>query len=362
VAGLDDEFAFVAASVERAADRQRSACARALDGAGDRGRALAAHIDFAYDAVEHRLADRRLAYQTAPDDTVRADAITELRRLVWDVRRLQVNLAWLDAARRSPLDLGTTYFVEDAARALVGSDVEVTVVASDQPSYATTSNPWEPLIRDWGRGPYVPGPAVVVVLLPRREQRSGLLHPLIMHELGHAADSEHRIIDRVWQIAHSRKRFTDRFSKAVSDFARARNIDDADANATVSSALRAWITEAFCDCLAVYHLGPTYLYSFVCEVIAGSLDEAGPSHPSARQRIRLLLDELDRLGWTQVMQNADPTLESWLRALAASAVPLRDLPGFLGWAVDELRAVIRTEVRSRLRVWAPPEYWATCAG
>jgi hypothetical protein len=356
VGDLDDEFTFVAASVERAAKLQRSACAALLEDDAAAGRALAAHIDLAYDAVEHRLAERRAAYQAAPDDAVRVDAIVEMRRLVWDVRRLQSNLGWLEAAQDSPLDLGTRYFVEDAARALVASDVEVTVVAwaSDQSSYATTSDPWEPLIKSWGKG-WPPAPTVVVVLLPRREQRSGLLHPLIVHELGHAADSEHGIVDGLWQIAHQRKRLTSRFAKAVSELAQDSGVDIAEANATVSKALRAWITEAFCDSVAVHHLGPTYLYSFVAEVIAGTLDEPGPSHPPARQRIRRLLAELDRLGWTQVMRDADPALEAWLRALASAGSQYLGLPGFLGWAVDEMATAIRTNTHKRLkgRVFEP---------
>jgi hypothetical protein len=309
----------------------------------------------AYEAVENRLAERRAAYATAPDDAVRKDAIVEMRRLVWDVRRLQSNLGWLEAAQRSPLDLGTRYFVEDAARALVAPDAEVTVVASDHPSYATTSDPWEPLIQNWGKGVQPKSPTVVVVLLPRREQRSGLLHPLIVHELGHAADSEHGIIDDLWQTAHSRKRLTARYSKAVAELVKDKGVDIADANATVSTALRAWITEAFCDCIAVHHLGPTYLYSFLAEVIAASLDEPGPSHPPARQRVRLLLENLDRLGWTEPMKSADPVLESWVRDLASTQVATQGLPAFLSWAIDELSAVVRKDVLARLkgRVFKP---------
>ena len=346
---LDHDFDFVAASVERAARLQRAGCAGLLEDETARGHALAAHVDLVYAAVERRLAERRAAYAAAVDETVRRDAIVELRRLVWAVRRLQSNLAWVAAARRSPLDLGTRYFVEDAARALVAADVEVTVVASDQPSYATTSDPWEPLIRSWGQRAPANARTVVVVLLPRREQRSGLLHPLIIHELGHAADSEHAIVDGIWRLAEQRKRLAARFAKAVETLAAEGRMDTAQANANVTAALRAWLTEAFCDCLAVHHLGPTYLYSFASEVLAASLDEPAPTHPSARQRIRLLLAELDRLGWADVMRDADPELDAWLRGLAAVSVQQSTLPDFLGWAVNELSAVIRTETQTRLK-------------
>ena len=352
---LDDEFDFVAESVERAARLQRAACAAVLEDQAARGRALAAHVDLAYGAVEQRLSERRAAYALAPDDTVRLDAIVEMRRLVGHIRMLQSNLGWLEAAQASPLDLGTRYFVEDAARALVASDVEVTVVASDHPSYGTTSDPWQPLIKSWGKPGAPTLPTVVVVLLPRREARSGLLHPLIVHELGHAIDSEHGVGDELWETAQKRKRLAARFAKAVTQWSTDTGADIAASTEAVSAALRSWTMEAFCDSVAVHHLGPTYLYAFVVEVLAASVDEPAQSHPTARQRIKLLLDQLDRLGWTDVMKEADPALDAWVRDLAATPVAPSGLPGFLAWAVDDLAAVIRKDVRGRLkhRVFEP---------
>jgi hypothetical protein len=257
VGTLDDDFAFVAASVERAARLQRQACKAVLDDESLRGQALARHLDLAYDAVERRIEDRRSRYCIAPDDEVRKDAIVEMRRLLWDVRKLQSNLAWLDASQRPPLDLGTMYFVESTARVLVASNIEVTVVSTEHTSYATSSDPWEPLIREWGVGIPPEEPTVVVIFIPRREERSGLLHPLIMHELGHAADSQHGIVDEIWQVAQTRVRFAKQFSKAVSDFAATHSVDPSDANDHVTSRLRSWIAESLCDCIAVHRASPS---------------------------------------------------------------------------------------------------------
>ena len=339
---LDDDFDFVAASVERAAGQQRRACRQVLDAGGGRGLALAKHLDLVYDAIETRVSQRRAEYALAPDDTVREDAILEMRQLVWDVRDLQSNLAWLDAAQAPPLDLGTTYFLEDAARALVAANVEVTVVSTDNTSYATSSDPWEPLISQWGAGLPAGEPTVVIVFIPRREERSGLLHPLIMHKLGHAADSERGVVDDIWQAAGQRKRFPKRFSAAVTDFASSSGVGIADANDHISRRLRSWIAESFCDCVAVRHLGPTYLYSFLAEVAAGSMDEPGPKHPPPRQRIRLLLNNLDSDGWASVMQTGDPEVDQWVRDFAATTVGYSGTDRFLTWAIDELSALVRT--------------------
>lgn len=352
---LDSDFEFVAASVERAARIQRAACRDVLDDPSAKGHALAGHLDLAYDAVERRVANRRTMYAVAPDDTVRSDAIVEMRRLVWDVRRLQTNLAWLEAAQEPPLDLGTTYFVESAARALVARDVEVTVVATDFTSYATSSDPWEPLIADWGIGVPPGAPTVVVVFIPRRERHSGLLHPLIIHELGHAADTEHGLVDEIWDVAQQRKRLAARFAKAVSEFATAEKLDVGDARNILAAQLRSWIAEALCDSIAVHHLGPTYLYSFLAEVAAGSLDEPGPKHPPARQRVRLLMTHLSRLNWTDRIAARDPALAAWIDEHTAEDVPYSGAAGFLVWAVDELSAVIRTRTTRLLgkRVFLP---------
>lgn len=361
---LEDEFEFVAGSAHRAAALQRAVCTPVASDPEAGGRALARHLDLLYQAIEAHIARRRAEFSSAPDDTVREDAIVEMRRLVWEVRNLQSNMSWLQAAQRPPLDLGTTYFVENVARALVAPNVEVTVVAADRPSYATSSDPWEPWITAWGTG--VPGsePTVVVVFVPQRERLSGLLHPLIVHELGHATDSEHGIIDEIWQDARGRSRLSARFSAAVSAFARSRRLDVAQARDHVAERLRYWLAEVFCDSVAVHHLGPTYLYSFLAEVVAASIDETGPKHPPPRQRTRLLLEQLDKLGWKDAMERGDPELNAWVRDLASVTPTYSDVEGFLTWAVDDLRALVRRKVDRLLknRTFAPnPEELAEVA-
>jgi hypothetical protein len=310
-----------------------------------RGRGLALHLDRLYEAIEGRIATRRVEFDVAPDDTVREDAIVEMRSLLWFVRDLQSNLGWLDAAQTSPLDLGTSYFVESTARALVTEEVEVTVVAADHISYATTSNPWEPLIASWSTTAPSSGPTVVVIFIPRREEHSGLLHPLIVHELGHAADSQHDLVDEIWATAQARSRFRSRFSKAVSELASSEGTDPAVASSHIADRLRSWIAESLCDSIAVHHLGPTYLYSFLAEVAAGSMDEAGPKHPPSRQRVRLIVDNLDRLGWTQIMHDGDAMLETWVRETIATKPAYTGVERFLTWAIDELRAVVRAQTK-----------------
>jgi hypothetical protein len=349
-ASVDASFAFVAASVLRAARLQRAACVAVLaDDSRPAAHGLAQHLDRAYEAIAHHVAQRQAQFAVAPDDAVKENAVVEMRQLVWRVRDLQTNLAWLEAASHPPIDLGTAYYVEDAARALVARNAEVTVVATEHRSYATTSNPFDALVRVWGKPPPPDEPVVVVVFIPRREQHSGLLHPLIVHELGHAADSAHGLVDRIWTTARSRKRLAARFSKAASAFAKDEKIDPSEATDHIAERLRAWITESFCDAFATHQLGPTYLYSFVAEVVAASIDDPGPIHPPPRQRVRHIVEQLDRLGWTDFMANNDSQLDHWIRELTARGPTYGGVPAFLTWAIDDLRAVIRKEVERHLR-------------
>ena len=355
MAPLSDDFAFVVASAQRAARQQRAACEEVLADPDSGGHALARHLQLAYQAIEQRIAERAAHFGQLPDDAAKEDAIVEMRTLLWDVRKLQSNLSWLDAAQQPPLDLGTTYFIESACRALVAPQVEVTLVSAEETSYATTSNPWEPVISEWGAGIPPDEPTVVVVMLPRREERTGLLHPLIVHELAHAADEEHSLVDDIWQDARSRVRLTRRFAQAVTDLIATQGWDQQTATDHIGRRLLSWIAEALCDCIATLHLGPTYLYSFLAEVAPGNMDEALLQHPPTSQRIRLILENLDRLGWKDAISNAAPDLDTWAREKAAATTQYAGVDGFLTWAIDDLKAVVRNKATRHLhsRVFQP---------
>ena len=346
---LDDEFDFVASSVERAARLQRRACEKALRDPVVRAPALGRHLVSLYEAIEQQVVVRRCAFKVALDDVVRRDAIVGMRELVWRVRDMQSNLTWLDAAGSATLDLGTTYYVEALARDLVARDVELTVVTTDQFSYATSSEPWRPVIEAWGHGLPPDEPKVVVVMVPRREQRSGLLHPLIVHELGHAVDSEHGTVDQIMSNAVQRQPLNRRFGKASQELAAAQKMPLADAGQLLIERLRYWVAEAFCDAVAVGQLGPTYLYSFLAEVAASSMDEPGPKHPPPRERIALLVDHVDGAGWAPVLAAADADLDGWIRSIVASRPSHKGANGFLVWAVRNLRALIYRHARKALR-------------
>jgi hypothetical protein len=206
---------------------------------------------------------------------------------------------------------------------LVVGHAEVTVVAATDRSYATVTNPLRPVFELSG-ATLPSNETIIVVFVPRREQRSGLLHPLIIHELGHAANKRHNLVARVLATEPGRKELLAVTGEARKNAeASAKGTAGADELAAVAEDVAArfvaWIEEAVCDAIAAHILGPTYLYSFMAIVGTSDIDAAGDEHPATRQRIRLLLTQLDGLGWHDVLAHAAPNIDEWFREAARNA-------------------------------------------
>jgi hypothetical protein len=319
---LDREFHLLAASARRTAQVQQDEVKRFLaNHDSQKGSVLARHLDGAYDALLEHIEQRIEDYKTLPDTKSKNGAIIEMRQMVSGARGLHSGLGWLDAASDPPLDLGTRYLVDRITARLVIGQAEVTVVAATDRSYATVTNPRMPVFWLSGAKP-LDDDLAIVVFVPRREQRSGLLHPLVIHELGHAANGQHNLTVQVLEKA-SKDRRLESMAEAAKNHATASDGSEASAD-NVSAAvdairarLAAWIEEAVCDAFATLLLGPTYLYSFMAIVGTSDLDTAGDEHPPTRLRIRLLLEQLDDLGWKDVLAEASPEIDGWFRQTAS---------------------------------------------
>jgi hypothetical protein len=330
----DREFAFLAASVERTARVQQQAAKEHLSSDPRRGRQLAQHLAAAYDALLTHTENRRQEWAESDDAEFRRGAIVEMRNLVAGARGLHSTLMWLDAAANPPLDLGSRYLIEQAARGLVSPDAEVTIVAATDRSYATFTNPLAPVFELSGASK-APSTLAIVVFVPRREQKSGLLHPLVIHELGHAADARHGLVGAVLEGAGSQSELQEALLDAATRHAEQADGDVAASADLINARLAAWSEEAFCDALAAQILGPTYLYSFIAVVGTEDLDVAGDEHPPTRLRVRLLLEHLASLSWNDTVATADPEIDAWCRGVAAE-VATYDEPD-VGFAVDALQ-------------------------
>lgn len=311
------ELDFVAASVRRATRLQREYAETFLEHAaeGSRfiGQQFAQLCDLIDEIVDYYEARYRVASDdAAPDEDHRKMILNALQELLARTRDLQLRQAWLDAAATPPIDLGSFYYLAGLARAIVRDDAQLTVVAAHEGSYATLVNPFRPKERP------VPPDIVLVAHVPRREIQTGLLHPLLVHEIGHGAAHVHGLTAKLMEELAPGAVDEALDSGAEQQASRSKRSSEHERD-VLAKRLHAWIEEIFCDAIGTACLGATYLFSFATEVLPDDIDAASTEHPSTRQRVRLILEHLDRLGWDATLKREVPAFMGWVRGIAAMA-------------------------------------------
>jgi hypothetical protein len=360
----DTEFRFVTASVRRAARLQRKYVDSFLKTAGPQ-RAIGEQFAELCDKIEPIVSDYEQRHAATTDVLYRRLILNGVRELLAWTRNLQLRCAWLDAAAKPPIDLGSLYYLRGLAKAIVRPDSEFTVVAAHEGSYATVVNPF--------RVPSMPVPAgiVLVALVPHREIRSGLLHPLLAHEIGHGVAKVHGYTEQL-RTKVTPGRIEKMLARGAQETAKESKHAATEERAVLDKRLGAWIEEIFCDAVATACLGATYLFSFATEVLPDDVDAAGLKHPPTRQRVRLILAHLDRLGWGQssiaklpVSRRGYAAWPPWRRHLRSPPTRLYGKPSI--WLPDASKARSTnmwtgtspspTRRRSRLS----PRFWSsTC--
>jgi hypothetical protein len=340
----DTEFRFVTASVRRAARLQREYVEAFLETAdadrcsiGEQFAELCGQIDQIVENYEER-------YAATSDQLDRMLVLNAARELLVWARNLQLRRAWLDAARTPPIDLGSFYYLSGLAKAVVREDSELTVVATHEGSYATVVNPF--------RRPANPVPAgiVLVALIPHRETSSGLLHPLLAHEIGHGVAKVHGYTEQL-QAKLTPGDVEKALEEGATQEANRSKRTPQEERAVLDKRFGAWIEEIFCDGVATACLGATYLFSFATEVLPYDVDTAGSKHPPTRQRVRLILEHLDRIGWGEFLDQEVPDFMEWVRSVVlASPSPQRPGDEALLSAIDLAGRAIQETVDEHIGI------------
>ncbi len=346
----DTEFRFVAASVRRAARLQREYVDNFLEVAGAE---CSIGMQFAElcDEVTQIVDDYERQHAAASDVVHRRLILNTVRELLAWTRDLQLRCAWLDAAANPPIDLGSLYYLSGLAKAIVRDDADLTVVPAHEGSYATVVNPF--------RAPSNPVPPgiVLVAFVPHRELGSGLLHPLLAHEIGHGVAKVHGYTEQLRALVAPGE--IDQILLAGAEEAAEQSGHSVnEERAILDKRLGAWIEEVFCDAVATACLGATYLFSFATEVLPDEVDVAATKHPSTRQRVRLIIEHLDRLGWGAIVDREVPGLATWVRGVASRPPSLqRPADEALRAAIDLAGGRIQDAVDSHInaRVANPNE-------
>ncbi len=324
----DTEFRFVTASVRRAARLQREYVEAFLETANTDRRSIGEQFAELCAQIDHIVEDYEERYAATSDQLDCKLVLNAARELLVWTKNLQLQRAWLDAATTPPIDLGSFYYFSGLTKAIVRDDSELTIVATHEGSYATVVNPF--------RQPAHPVPhgIVLVALIPHRETSSGLLHPLLAHEIGHGVAKVHGYTDRL-QARLTGGNVEEALDKGATEEAQRSKRTPKEERAVLDKRFGAWIEEIFCDGVATACLGATYLFSFATEVLPDDIDTAGPKHPPTRQRVRLILKHLDRIGWGEFLDDEVPDFMEWVRSVVlAEPSPQRPSDEALLSAID----------------------------
>lgn len=306
---------------------------RAAPQTGSRGAALRSHLLDLLGAVDYRL---NTSFDATAPPGVTAALARSLRQSVVVLQAAHAALPWLAATRHPKVNLGSLYLAEEFATKLIGRDVDLVMVADPQFMYSTVSWPFAGIVN--GTPNFVPTTTrrPIVLNYPLSDSDRLLLHPIFAHELGHAAVDEHGLIGDVQERMDADAEFGRALEEGVSATAplwpalspvrRAGNL---------RAFLAGWFEELLCDHLATLVSGPAFLWAFAGFVMPLSYDDHSASHPPNTVRLRLILDLLDRQGWTEYMAQVAPAVTSWLRGVASTPTPA---------GTDIVGAFLRAEV------------------
>lgn len=151
------------------------------------------------------------------------------------------------------------------------------------------------------------------VVFPRTLKNHVLLHPILGHELGHAAVSvpaKKAIAIRVMGILQDKSHMAD--ENTFADWLRAAG-EKVGGPARMDVAYY-WLEELFCDLFGLVLFGPAFVgaHGTLLSAVDPERKRIGLHHPPARTRFRLLKVAFDELGWRpavdSVLQSIDNTL------------------------------------------------------
>lgn len=325
--GSLDDVHFLLASVSheiRALRRDRRLSAP-VD--GTRGGAMRQHVLDLIGAAEHWL---ELKPDSAAPQFRHESFSRTLRNVMLNLREAHAAMPWLAATRTPLINLGSLYLAEEIAEILVGKDLDLVIVPDPEYMYATQSWPFREVIEraeDEGfQSKTTQRP--VVLHYPLSDGNRLLLHAIFGHELGHSAVQQKDLVQQIYS-----RMVDDQFLRELNEVVT--NIWPSTAPEksarTIGEWLKAWIEELLCDHLAAQVVGPSYLWAFAGFVMPLSYGDPQQSYPPNTVRVRLLLEQLRDLGWSDFLSQVAPHITAWLDRVGQDGV------GPLGRPFDFLR-------------------------
>jgi hypothetical protein len=361
------EIAFQASALRRSLRDLVEAVKIAEGTEQKRGLQLCAYLRKALDAIAKRIAALELQFAASAAATEQAAIIREVRLLNAAVRGLHDSVPWLGSLRAPTLSLGLIYFLDEAAAALLRGRADLILNAGASYMYSTMALERSFAILLSKLGEEVPaGPAPLVITYPKLEEERVLLHPVLVHELGHDAVNHHDLRDQVFKRATNLDHLNRQFEEAVKSFEQfqrdtgAEPVSQEECALMLRRLLTAWLEELLCDHVALAYLGPSYLFAATAFLLPVSSAQPSDTHPASHARIRMLLQFVRVLDWHRLLEARVPGIMRWLNAVSEEPLPA-EVPGFLRFvddAMDLLAIPMRETVTEHLRdeVFRPVSY------
>lgn len=328
---------------------------------GERGSALASHIEHTVTGIEAKLADAASNFASATD-LEKSEYIKRARLLNAYARFMHKAVPWISAAARPSLDLGARYFIDEFGQQICGGKPDAIPNPSNE--FSTEWWPFRFLYAALSLTAQ-PGPVPIVLNFPEREAAAHLLLPLYGHELGHTAVSSNHLDQRVLDAHNGDAAFNTELAAACADVAATTGQTPKEAAIGLGWRLSWWITELLCDQLAIQVLGPSFLYAFSSFLLADAWDETGERHPPTCMRVEHLLAYAVQSGWDVEMRSRTPVTLRWLEDEVAATPPKATdrAAQFLLYAMAHMRDTIRSAAMSYLgaTVYTPTGFSADMA-
>jgi len=137
----------------------------------------------------------------------------------------------------------------------------------------------------------------VFITYPRSESRNSLLHPNLIHELGHLVDLQTGISKAIkGKIKIPKRSFTELLQQERQKPDYQADEEDEQRQKLIDEYIEItekWLSELISDLVATNLLGPAFFFAFFeLSNLTSSINDYSKGHPSSGLRLRFILEEL----------------------------------------------------------------------
>jgi hypothetical protein len=218
------------------------------------------------------------------------------------IQVLQGTLPLLEKCSREHTPQTAVFFVRELSKDLnLKADFFLTAIPELTYAYQHITAQLQKILGSAVDPGELPPEDIVALLFPETHRSDVILHSLLAHEIGHWINEEKgivkkmvpRIVLKPEDLRQLRKEFEREYTGIASGPELLSYISE-----RVITQAKDWLGEFLSDLVGIQLLGPAFVFSLVEYLLRlEGLDSASPRYPSARERARILIQELEDLGY-----------------------------------------------------------------